>query len=76
MKAVKALKVYFHENEPLRIFSSIRFIPMYIKSLSIINGFCTFESLFDFVILMLKNTVLSGRYEAKKIVLIPKFENY
>jgi hypothetical protein len=35
------------------------FLPMYIvKSLSIISAYCIFESLFDFVILALKNTVL------------------
>jgi hypothetical protein len=49
---------------------------MYIvKSLSIISAYCIFESLFDFVILTLKNTVLSGSNEAEKIVLITNFEN-
>jgi hypothetical protein len=44
---------------------------MYIvKSLSIMSVYCIFELLFDFVILMLKNIVLSDSNEAGKIVLI------
>jgi hypothetical protein len=48
---------------------------VYSQVLKYISAYCIFESLFDFVILKLKNTVLSGSNEAEKIVLITNFEN-